>query len=168
MTGCYYREKIYYFESNFGRHFKQQSIPQSQLLHIMTSAPRPVNCKHPAHPSITKPSLYSLHCQNFPRFPSVKKKKKKHCTFTLDKLQRPMTSILCGPVGVNQSHLRPSHSFPLWFATVFPTSTPHLDVSPLVRDLRPRRILDFTAGVDKVLKCWMGLFPQKQQAGEGM
>lgn len=76
MTGCYYREKIYYFESNFGRHFKQQSIPQSQLLHIMTSAPRPVNCKHPAHPSITKPSLYSLHCQNFPRFPSVKKKKK--------------------------------------------------------------------------------------------
>lgn len=93
---------------------------------------------------------------------------RKHCTFTLDKLQKPVTFIPCGLVGVNQSHLWPSHSFPLWFATVFPTSTLHLDVSPLVKDSCPLRILDFTAGVDKVLKCWMRLFPQKQQAGEGM
>lgn len=70
MTGFCYREKTYHFESNFGRHFKQQSTPQSQLVHIMTSALR--RYKHPAHSSITKPSLYGLHCQNFPCFPSVK------------------------------------------------------------------------------------------------
>lgn len=69
-------------------------------------------------------------CQNFPHFPWASKKKKTRCTFTLDKLQKPMTSIPCGLGGVNQSHLWPSHSFPLRFASVFPTSTPHLHVPP--------------------------------------
>lgn len=119
--------------------------PQSQYLYIMTTALCPVKYTQlPFHHE----TITSLYCRNFLHFPSVKNTALLH----FDKLQRPMTFIPCGWVAVNQTHLRPSHSFPLWFAMVFPTYTLRLDVSLLVKASYPWRIWDFTAGVDKVLK----------------
>ena len=127
VTGLPYREKLHHIERHFVWQFKQRS--SSRVSSYTSWQPLLVLSNTTIH--LTLPSQnHHFIVSTVETFLTSLKRKKKNCTFTLDKLQRPMTSILCGWVGVNQSHLWPSHSFPLWFAPVFPTSTPHPRASP--------------------------------------